>query len=257
MNSNNIGKYLLKKRKERSLTQAELAKKLDVTFQAVSRWENGDSIPDIGTLVQLADLYSISVDDILQRQANTLITEKSNPLEDKLMHIVLTIFIIGNILGFGLFILFGYLGIDRANEIYSIIAIISLVMFLLSSHFVFNVYFYILSKKEVEDVKLYMLGYTIFSIMLILLSTFLISGIYPYITIVVVSLFLILLKYFITNKYIESMFLLDFIYKNIPKYKKILIVLLIIVPVLNPLFFMEYYFTMLLEVILFSIIALK
>lgn len=257
MNSTNIGKYLLKKRKERNLTQAELAKKLDVTFQAVSRWENGDSIPDIGTLVLLADLYDISVDDILQRSVNTVITKESNPLEDKLMHVMLAIFIIGNLLGFGLFILFGYLGIDRANEIYSIIAIISLVMFVLGSNFTFNIYFFVIGKKESKDIELYMLGYSLFSIMIILLTTFLVSGIYPFIALVIVSLFLILLKYFITNKYVESTFLSDFIYKNVPRYKKILVVLLIITPVLNPIFFMQFYFTLLLEVVIFSIIALK
>ncbi len=257
MNNENIGKYLLKRRKERNLTQAELAKKLDVTFQAVSRWENGDSIPDISTLVLIADLYDISVDDILQRPVKTTMLKEEVPVEDKLMPVMLAIFIVGNLLGFGLFILFGYMSIDRVNEIYGIIAIISLIVFLVGSNFSFNIYFFVISNKGKKDVELYLLGYTIFSIMFLLLTVLLVNQMFPIIMIVVTSLFLILLKYFITNKFIESTFLFDFIFKNVPRYKKILVILLIMIPVFNPIFFMEHNFTVLLEIIIFSIIALK
>ena len=50
MNIDKIALYLQTKRKEKGVTQAELAKELGVTYQAVSRWENGKSIPDIDTL---------------------------------------------------------------------------------------------------------------------------------------------------------------------------------------------------------------
>lgn len=67
MDNKRIGHYLLKKRKEETKTQKEVADELGVTYQAVSRWENGDSIPDIETLCMIADMYHVSVDEILQR----------------------------------------------------------------------------------------------------------------------------------------------------------------------------------------------
>ncbi|WP_052345723.1 helix-turn-helix domain-containing protein [Paucisalibacillus sp. EB02] len=65
LNSQLIGSYISKLRKEKDLTQVELADRLNVSHQAVSKWEKGDSVPDVGTLVLLADEFNISVDDIL------------------------------------------------------------------------------------------------------------------------------------------------------------------------------------------------
>jgi transcriptional regulator with XRE-family HTH domain len=75
MDNKRIGQYLLKKRKEETKTQKEVADELGVTYQAVSRWENGDSIPDIETLCMIADMYHVSVDEILQRNPQPI--EKS------------------------------------------------------------------------------------------------------------------------------------------------------------------------------------
>ena len=70
MNQNEIAEFLKNLRKSNNLTQRELAKKMNVTPQAVSRWENGNSIPDINTLKQIAELYEISVDEILKAELN-------------------------------------------------------------------------------------------------------------------------------------------------------------------------------------------
>ncbi len=77
MNNKLIATYLLKKRKEIGITQKELADQMGVTFQAVSRWEKGDSIPDLGVLDQLATFYNVSIDKILQR--DTLSKEEFSP----------------------------------------------------------------------------------------------------------------------------------------------------------------------------------
>lgn len=61
----NIGKKIAKRRKECSYTQEELAQKLFVTHQAVSKWENGKSIPTIDILVSLTRLLEISIDYLL------------------------------------------------------------------------------------------------------------------------------------------------------------------------------------------------
>ena len=65
MNPKKIGKFIKKIRDDNDLTQAELANKLGVTSQAVSKWENGKNIPDEYVLRRLSKEYKISVDDIL------------------------------------------------------------------------------------------------------------------------------------------------------------------------------------------------
>ena len=65
MNIEEIGKYILKLRKEKGLTQAQLADKLFVTNKAVSRWERGLSIPEVETLYLLSEEFNVSINDIL------------------------------------------------------------------------------------------------------------------------------------------------------------------------------------------------
>lgn len=57
-----IGQTIKKLRKERNLTQEELAEQLNVTFQAVSKWENETGLPDISQIVPLASVFGVSTD---------------------------------------------------------------------------------------------------------------------------------------------------------------------------------------------------
>ena len=57
-----IGQTIRKLRKERNLTQEELAEQLNVTFQAVSKWENDTGMPDISQIVPLANVFGVSTD---------------------------------------------------------------------------------------------------------------------------------------------------------------------------------------------------
>lgn len=61
----NIGNNIKEMRKERNLSQEMLAERLGVTFQAVSRWERGESYPDIGLLPAIAHFFGVTVDEIL------------------------------------------------------------------------------------------------------------------------------------------------------------------------------------------------
>ena len=65
MNQEKIGQFIKKKRKENNLTQKDFADKLGVTYQAVSKWENGKNIPDISILKQICDEYNLNIDEIL------------------------------------------------------------------------------------------------------------------------------------------------------------------------------------------------
>ncbi|WP_164522662.1 helix-turn-helix transcriptional regulator [Paenibacillus baekrokdamisoli] len=66
-----IGAYISKLRKDQDLTQLELANQLNVSHQAVSKWERGESLPDIGTLPQFAKLFGKTVDDIINAGENS------------------------------------------------------------------------------------------------------------------------------------------------------------------------------------------
>lgn len=61
-----IGAIIKKRRVAMKLTQEELAEKLNVTPQAVSRWENGISLPDIALVPRIADVLNMSCDDLLK-----------------------------------------------------------------------------------------------------------------------------------------------------------------------------------------------
>ena len=56
---------ILKLRMQKGLSQDELAEKIMVTRQAVSRWENGESLPDIEKCKRLADVFGVTVDDLI------------------------------------------------------------------------------------------------------------------------------------------------------------------------------------------------
>ena len=60
--SETMGQIIRRLRKERNLTQEELAQQLNVTFQAVSRWENGTGMPDISQIVPLSNVFGVTTD---------------------------------------------------------------------------------------------------------------------------------------------------------------------------------------------------
>ncbi|MDE6627381.1 MAG: phosphoribosylformylglycinamidine cyclo-ligase [Lachnospiraceae bacterium] len=65
LNSIKVGNFIMDRRKTLGLTQQQLADKLNVSFQAVSKWENGTSYPNIEILRDLATVLDVSVDEIL------------------------------------------------------------------------------------------------------------------------------------------------------------------------------------------------
>lgn len=62
---NDFANQLKKYRKEANITQDELATKLFVTRQAISKWESGDSTPDLGNLIKLTDIFNVSLDTLV------------------------------------------------------------------------------------------------------------------------------------------------------------------------------------------------
>lgn len=71
LDSIKIGKFIMDKRKSLGLTQQQLAERLNVSFQAISKWENGTTYPNIEILKDLATVLDVSVDEILAGSEKT------------------------------------------------------------------------------------------------------------------------------------------------------------------------------------------
>lgn len=65
MNQTEIGKFIAKCRKEKKLTQAQVAEKLNITDRAVSKWETGKSMPDSSIMLELCKILGITVNELL------------------------------------------------------------------------------------------------------------------------------------------------------------------------------------------------
>lgn len=65
MDQEKFGKLIKEIRKKNGLTQNELANKYNVTYQAVSKWENGKNLPDMALIKQIAQDFNVSLDDML------------------------------------------------------------------------------------------------------------------------------------------------------------------------------------------------
>ena len=66
VNAEHIGRQIAALRKSKNLTQNELGQRLNISFQAVSKWERGETMPDIAILADLADILETTVDNILK-----------------------------------------------------------------------------------------------------------------------------------------------------------------------------------------------
>lgn len=76
MDKQKFGNLLVQLRKENNLTQQSFAELFHVSFQAVSKWENGESLPDISTLEQISKFYGISMNHLLNGEREEKIIEK-------------------------------------------------------------------------------------------------------------------------------------------------------------------------------------
>ena len=59
-------------RTQHNLSQGDLANKLDVSRQSISKWENGNSTPDLEKIVKLAEIFSVSLDELIKNEEKIL-----------------------------------------------------------------------------------------------------------------------------------------------------------------------------------------
>ena len=82
MDTLKIGQYIQHLRKAAGMTQKELAEKLSISFQAVSKWENGDTLPDTGILLDLCDILNTTADKLLNGGSLAAVERRLMRLED-------------------------------------------------------------------------------------------------------------------------------------------------------------------------------
>ncbi len=74
-----IKKKLKDARANAGLTQEQVAEKIMVSRQTISNWENGKSLPDIISIINLSDLYQISLDELLKGDTRLKKNSRDNP----------------------------------------------------------------------------------------------------------------------------------------------------------------------------------
>ena len=84
-----IAKNIAKLRVDANMTQIELAQKLNYSDKAVSKWERGESLPDISVLVQIAYIFSVSLDSLVHSDVNEIIEEVKEPKNKKIKNRVI------------------------------------------------------------------------------------------------------------------------------------------------------------------------
>lgn len=82
MRKQTLGMMISSLRKEKGMTQLELAEKIRVTDKAVSKWERDLSFPDINSIPKLAEIFEVSVDDLMQVKTNTKETIGKNKITE-------------------------------------------------------------------------------------------------------------------------------------------------------------------------------
>ena len=83
MDTKKIGAFLKQCRKEKNLTQEQLAEKFGVSSRTVSRWETGSNMPDLSILVELADYYDMDLKELLDGERSQPMNQEMRETLDK------------------------------------------------------------------------------------------------------------------------------------------------------------------------------
>ena len=109
MNQEKIGKFIAECRKEKNLTQVQLAEKLNMSYKSISKWETGRGMPDSSIMLELCEFLGISVNELLsgehlkeeqyKEKANENIIniakefDKNRKTKNRIIVVIVTIFI--------------------------------------------------------------------------------------------------------------------------------------------------------------------
>ena len=82
-----IGTNIRLLRKTKNITQEELANALHISYQAISKWENGSSQPDIALLPAIANYFGVSIDELFGFKLQAILTAKTSAPTHKLQNL--------------------------------------------------------------------------------------------------------------------------------------------------------------------------
>jgi transcriptional regulator with XRE-family HTH domain len=107
MDQNKVGSFIKELRKEKNLTQEQLAEEFSVSRRTVSRWETGNNMPDLDILIEMSDFFQVDLREILDgerknekmneemKETVMKVAEYSNEEKKKMAKVTLACFIIG------------------------------------------------------------------------------------------------------------------------------------------------------------------
>lgn len=107
MDQSKVGSFIKELRKEKNLTQEQLAEKFNVSRRTVSRWETGNNMPDLDILIEMSDFFEVDLREILdgERKGEKMneemketvmkVAEYSNKEKKKMAKVTLVYFILG------------------------------------------------------------------------------------------------------------------------------------------------------------------
>lgn len=107
MDQNKIGSFIKELRKEKNLTQEQLAEEFHVSRRTVSRWETGSNLPDLDILIEMSDFYDVDLRELLdgERKSEKMneemketvlkVAEYDNETKKKMARVSLIYFILG------------------------------------------------------------------------------------------------------------------------------------------------------------------
>lgn len=137
MEQQRVGRFLKELRKEKNLTQEQLAEQLNVSGRTVSRWETGSNMPDISILVDLAEFYNVSIPEIIdgERKSETMneevketalkLSDYAETINQKIKMRLFWLTIIA-LLGMIAFVVIEASGLDTPGSLYERVASVSL-----------------------------------------------------------------------------------------------------------------------------------
>ena len=99
-----LGNKILTLRKKNNITQEELAEQLNVTRQTISKWELGETSPDIKQAKELSKIFKVSLDELVDNDIKDLLVERVSNTE-KLAGMIIKIMKVGGAILFTLFII--------------------------------------------------------------------------------------------------------------------------------------------------------
>ena len=112
-----VSQNLVRFRKEKNLTQAELAKLINYSDKAISRWETGEVVPDLETIYTLAEVFGVPVSSITERPTEEEVSKKTDtPLGQKILSQIFLLFEIWLIIT----VIFVYVKITKETSIWQL-----------------------------------------------------------------------------------------------------------------------------------------